>query len=45
MTVRFTDFVDLLPKNFSDLTFEAQVKEVEFLHNFLAETDKKSMDV
>jgi hypothetical protein len=45
MTVRFTDFVDLLPQNFPDLTFEAQVKEVEFLYNFLAETDQKSMEV
>ncbi len=39
MSVRFTDFGDLLPSNFLDLTPEAQLYEVNYLYNFLIQTD------
>ncbi len=42
MSIKFNDFVDLLPSNFLDLTPEAQLEEVDYLYNFLAQPDDKS---
>ncbi len=39
MSVKLKDFVDLLPSNFLDLTPEAQLDEVDYLYNFLIQTD------
>ncbi len=42
MSIKFNDFVDLLSSNFLDLTPEAQLEEVDYLYNFLAQPDDKS---
>jgi len=41
MSIKFNDFVDLLPSNFLDLASEAQLEEIDFLYNFLAQPDNK----
>lgn len=41
MTIRFTDFVDLLPSKFMELTPEAQLDEVDYLYNFLIQPDDR----
>ncbi len=43
MSIKFTDFVDLLSSNFLDLTPEAQLEEVDYLYNFLTQLDDKSL--
>jgi hypothetical protein len=39
MSIRFTDFVDLLPSTFMELTPEAQLDEVDYLYSFLIQPD------
>ncbi len=41
MSIKFNDFVDLLPSNFLDLTSQAQLEENDYLYNFLAQPDDK----
>ena len=41
MSIKFTDFVDLLPSTFMDLAPEAQLDEVDYLYNFLTQPDDK----
>ena len=41
MSIKFTDFVDLLPLTFMELTPEAQLDEVDYLYNFLTQPDDK----
>jgi hypothetical protein len=43
MSIKFTDFVDLLSSNFLDLTPEAQLEEVDYLYNFLTQPDDESL--
>ncbi len=41
MSIKFTDFVDLLPSKFVELTPEAQLDEVDYLYNFLIQPDDR----
>ena len=43
MSIKFTDFVDLLPSTFMDLAPEAQLDEVDYLYNLLTQPDDKSL--